>query len=131
MNELVIFGIQIFITLSIGVLVVTLFKPDLIEILRDTCGATHSAKFWVRYTQLMMIIAPLVIVIYFSISDANQLIHGQVAYILKRTLLQSLAGEFIGLILVGKIIYRAINTSVENARDDARQKYLVSTNTRK
>jgi len=125
MNELIIFGIQLFITLSMSVFIVYLLKPFLEGALIDTCGTQNSASFWVRFTQLMMIISPLIIVIFFSITDALQLQQGQAAYILKRTILQTLIGEFVGLILVGKIIYQAINTTVENARYDANQKFIT------
>ena len=123
MNDLIIFLIQLFIALSMSVFIVYLLKPYLKEVLRDTCGTQHSAEFWVRFTQLMMIIAPLVIVIFFSVVDSYQLQFAQPAYILKQTILQTLIGEFVGLILVGRIIFRAINTTVEHARADA---YLKS-----
>jgi hypothetical protein len=119
MNELIIFGVQLFITLSMSVLIVYLLSPFLKEVLKDTCGTDHSSQFWVRFTQLMMIIAPLVIVVFFSVADAYQLRQAVPAYILKQTILQTLIGEFVGLILVGKTIYRAINTTIENARLDS------------
>jgi len=121
MNELIIFGVQLFIALSMSVFIVYLLTPYLKEVLVDTCGTQHSASFWVRFTQLMMIIAPLVIVIFFSVADSYQLQQANPAYILKQTILQTLIGEFIGLILVGRIIYRAINTTVELARLSASQ----------
>ncbi|MFV1982721.1 MAG: hypothetical protein ACC657_04210 [Thiohalomonadales bacterium] len=127
MNELIIFGIQLFITLSMSVFIVYLLTPYLKEVLKDTCGTEHSSEFWVRFTQLMMIIAPLVIVIFFSVADAYQLGQAVPAYILKQTILQTLIGEFVGLILVGRIIYRAINTTVEHARADAQLSQLQQT----
>jgi len=126
MNELIIFGIQLLIALSMSVLIIFLLTKYLKEVLTDTCGTNHSAEFWVRFTQIMMVIAPLVIVIFFSVVDSHQLMLAHPAYILKQTILQTLIGEFIGLILVGKIIYRAINTTVEHARADAVLKTATS-----
>jgi len=129
MNELIVFGIQLGIALSMSLLVLFLIKPFLKDVLVDTCGTEHSAMFWVRFTQLMMIIAPLVIVIFFAGVDVNQLVLTQPAYILKQTLLQTLLGEFIGLIFVGRIIYRAINTTVELTRAEINQQNSSSAET--
>lgn len=118
MTELIVFGIQLGIALTVSLLVLYLIKPFLKDVLKDTCGTEHSAEFWVRFTQLMMIIAPLVIVIFYASVNSEQLLLTQPAYILKQTLLQTLVGVFVGLIFVGRIIYRAINTAIELAQDD-------------
>lgn len=129
MTELIIFAVQLSIALSMSMLIIYLLMPYLKEVLKDTCGTEHSAEFWVRFTQLMMILTPLVIVIFFSITDSSQLQQLQPAYILKRTILQTLVGEFVGLILVGRIIYQAINTTVELARIDVRKQDISATTT--
>lgn len=121
MNELSIFAVQLVIALSMSVFVLSLIKPNLKDVLKDTCGTEHSAEFWVRFTQLMMIIAPLVIVIFFSGLQSSELMLTQPAYVLKQTLLQVLVGELIGLALVGRIIYRAINTTLEFERAELNQ----------
>ncbi len=126
MTELIIFAIQLFITLTMSIFIVFLLTPYLKQVLLDTCGINHSADFWVRFTQLMMIIAPLVIVIFFSVADSNQLQLTNPAYILKQTILQTLTGNFIGLILVGKIIYRASNTTMEKTKTDTTTSKLIS-----
>ena len=113
MNELIIFAVQLVIVLSMSVFVLALIKPYLKDVLKDTCGTEHSAEFWVRFTQLMMVIAPLVIVIFFADLQNSEQILTQPAYILKQTLLQTLVGELIGLTFLGRIIYRAINTTLE------------------
>ncbi len=121
MNALIIFTGQLFITLSMSVFIVYLLTPYLKEVLKDTCGTEHSAAFWVRFTSLMMIIAPLVIVLIFSVTNTHDIQLSQVTQILKQTILQALIGEFFGLILVGRIIFRAINTTVEIARINVKQ----------
>jgi len=126
MNELIVFAVQLGISLSMSLIVLYLIKPYLKDVLSDTCGTEHSAMFWVSFTQLMMIIAPLVIVMFFSVVDRNLLMMSQPAYILKLTLLQTLTGEFVGLIFVGRTINRAINTTVEENRAAI---YLQNTST--
>jgi len=122
MNELIIFALQLFVALAISVFVVYLIKPYLKDVLKDTCGTAQSAEFWVRFTQLMMIVSPLMIVVFFSVADPYQEGFSQPVQILKETMLQTLTGIFVGLVFVGRIIYRAINTSVEHARLDANLK---------
>ena len=118
MNELSLFGLQLVITLSISIFVLSLIKPFLKDVLKDTCGTEHSAEFWVRYTQLMMVFTPLVIVIFFAGLSSSEQTMMHLAYVLKQTLLQTLVGELIGLAFVGRIIYRAINETLELARTE-------------
>jgi len=128
MNELSLFGLQLIIALSISIFVLSLIKPYLKDVLKDTCGTEHSAEFWVRFTQLMMVFSPLVIVIFFAGLSTNDQSIMHLAYVLKQTLLQTLVGELIGLAFVGRIIYRAINTTLELARAELHQQNS-STNT--
>jgi len=128
MNELSLFGLQMVIALSISIFVLSLIKPYLKEVLKDTCGTEHSAEFWVRFTQLMMIFTPLVIVIFFAGLSTNDQSIMHLAYVLKQTLLQTLVGELIGLAFVGRIIYRAINITLELARAELQlQKHSTNT----
>lgn len=131
MNELSIFAVQLVIALSMSIFILILIKPYLKDVLKDTCGTEHSAEFWVRFTQLMMVIAPLVIVIFFAGLQSSEQMLNQPAYILKQTLLQTLVGELVGLAFVGRIIYRAINTTLEFERAELNQKSNVSNNTAK
>jgi len=128
MNELSIFAIQLVIALTMSIIVLSLIKPYLKDVLKDTCGTEHSAEFWARFTQLMMVIAPLVIVIFFSGFQSSEQILTQPAYILKQTLLQTLVGELIGLALVGRVIYRSIEVTIELQRSDISHKITTSDN---
>ena len=127
MNELIIFGIQLFIALAMSVFIVYLIKPYLKEVLKDTCGTQRSAEFWVRFTQLMMIISPLMIVVFFSVADPYREAFSFPIQIFKQTILQTLIGAFVGLVFVGRIIYRAINTTVEHERAYANLKITSAT----
>ena len=109
MQELIIFSLQLVIAFTISMFVVALLKPFLKDVLRDACGTEHSAAFWVRFTQLMMVISPLILVIFFSKAGSGYPVTVSHAYILKQTILLTLVGEFIGLSFVGRIIYRAIH----------------------
>ncbi len=131
MNELSFFGIQITIALSMSALVLALIKPYLKDVLKDTCGTEHSAEFWVRFTQLMMIITPLVIVIFFAGLNSSTEILTQPITILKQTLLQILVGELIALAIVGRVIYSAINTTLELTRAELQLQKISPNNSEK
>jgi len=131
MNELSIFAIQLVTAISMSIFVLALIKSYLKDVLKDTCGTEHSAEFWVRYTQLIMVIAPLVIVIFFAGLQSNEQMLAQPAYMLKQTLLQILVGQLIGLAFVGRVIYRAINTTIEFERAELNQLSNFSNSTTK
>jgi len=118
MNELIVFLVQIAIAFFMSLLVLHLLNPFLRDVLRDTCGTEHSADFWTRFTQLMMVIAPLVIVIFNAeLSSGTGLLQiAKPAYILQQTMLQTLLGSLVGLMFVGRIIYRAVLETVERDR---------------
>ncbi len=112
-------------------LVLALIKPYLKDVLKDTCGTEHSAEFWVRFTQLMMIITPLVIVIFFAGLNSSTEILTQPITILKQTLLQILVGELIALAIVGRVIYSAINTTLELTRAELQLQKISPNNSEK
>ncbi len=66
MNTLVLFMIEVLLCLGISLSLIYLLKPVLGEILVDICGTKTRAEFWVMFTQLMLILSPLLIVIYFA-----------------------------------------------------------------
>ena len=52
-------------TLSLSITALLLLRPHLYTMLVEICGAEHAA-FWVMFTQLMVVCAPLLLVVYFS-----------------------------------------------------------------
>lgn len=106
MNTLTLFIIEALLSFSISVTVVILIKPLLRDILIETCGTQKRAEFWVMFTQLMLIISTLLIVIYFAPTSA--VILPNAAETLKDTLFKSLPGVFIALALIGQVIWKSI-----------------------
>jgi hypothetical protein len=108
MNTLALFLFQIAICLSISLAVNYLLKGLLTDVLTETCGTEKRAAFWAMFTQLMLYLAPLLIVVYFAPADPvtdKTLVHA-----LKDTLFYSLFGLLAGLAVVGKIILKSIDT---------------------
>ncbi|MES9994037.1 MAG: hypothetical protein ABW098_18965 [Candidatus Thiodiazotropha sp.] len=117
MNTLALFAIEIAISLGISLAVISLLKGLLTEVLSETCGTEKRAAFWVMFTQLMLYLAPLLIVVYFiptePVNDQNLVIA------LKDTLFYSLLGMFLGLVVIGKVIWKSIDSFVsDQARPD-------------
>lgn len=64
-------------------------------------GAT---EFWLAYTQLMMLVAPVLLISWFS--HAGQ--HATLVAQLKSSFGVVLSGQFIGLALVGRAVWKSI-----------------------
>ena len=106
MDTLTIFLIEVLLCLGISLMLIYLLKPLLREVLIETCGTATRADFWVMFTQLMMIISPLLIVIFFAPTLASGPVH--ITEALQDTLFRSLLGDFIALAMIGKVIWKSI-----------------------
>ena len=71
-------------------------------------GAT---EFWLAYTQLMMLVAPVLLISWFS--HAGQ--HATMVAQLKSSFGVVLSGQFIGLALVGRAVWKSIVRPTPNA----------------
>jgi hypothetical protein len=71
------------------------------EVCEQGGGAT---EFWLAYTQLMMLIAPVLLVSWFSSAGQYSSLVSQ----LKSSFGVVLSGQFIGLALVGRAVWRSI-----------------------
>jgi hypothetical protein len=71
------------------------------RVCEDGGGAT---EFWLAYTQLMMLVAPVLLVAGFS--NAGQ--HATLVAQLKSSFVVVLSGQFIGLALVGRAVWKSI-----------------------
>ena len=108
MDTLTIFIIEVILCLAISFLLIYLLKPVLRQVLIETCGTNTRAEFWVMFTQLMLIISPLLIVIYFA--PTTDSVPMNVAEAIQDTLFRSLLGDFIALSMIGQIIWRSIKS---------------------
>ncbi len=107
MNALGLFTIEVALCFGISATVILLIKPLLQDVLIDICGTNKRAAFWVMFTQLMLIIAPLLFVIYFATTETPTEIN--LAETMKNTLFRSLLGNFIALAIIGQMIWKSIN----------------------
>jgi hypothetical protein len=106
MTAFVFFVLEVLLCLAMSLTVITLIKPLLRDVLTETCGTQNRADFWVMFTQLMLVISPLMLVVYFAPTyikaDFN------FAYELQQALFRTLLGDFIALSVIGKVIWNSI-----------------------
>lgn len=108
MNTIVLFGLEVALCLGISFIVIALLRPLLRDVLTDTCGTEKRAEFWVMFTQLMLIISPLLVVVFFA--HTTPIAQLYIAYELQQTLFRTLLGDFIALSVIGKVIWKSINS---------------------
>lgn len=105
MYELIIFTIEVGISVAISYSVVRLIRPYLHNVLVESCGTGQRADFWGILSLLMIYIAPLLIVIFFT-NSVNFDVH--VALSIKDALFRSLLGQFIALAAIAWVIWQTI-----------------------
>lgn len=109
MTTLTLLLFKIVACVTISFFVIWQFRAALNAILTETCGTPQRAEFWLTFTQLMLVISPLLIVIFYASTDP--LAPSIPALMLKEVLFQTLLGIFIALVLVARVIWKAIPNS--------------------
>lgn len=94
-------------SLLISGLLIKLLLPLLEKVLNETCGTATRSLFWIRFTQLMLVISPLLLVIYFTPTESLHISNH--ARELKEGLFRILLGDFIALAAIGRVIAKSIN----------------------
>ncbi len=112
MSTLTLFIIEVLLCFGISVSVIYLLTPLLRSVLVETCGTHARAGFWVMFTQLMLIISPLLIVIYFAPTQDG--IQPNTAEAIKDTLFRSLLGVFLALTMIGQVIWKSIQRETQS-----------------
>ncbi|MCG8429154.1 MAG: hypothetical protein MI754_17500 [Chromatiales bacterium] len=112
MSPLPFFLLEITICLSITITTLLLIKPPLNDLLIELCGNEVRAKFWVMFTQIMLIISPLLIVIYFT--PTYTITAQNLLQTLTDLLFQTLLGTFITLAMIGQIVRKSISRAIQS-----------------
>jgi hypothetical protein len=110
MNTPILALIEILLCLGMSLLLISLLKPLLRDILIETCGTPKRAEFWLMFTQLMLLISPLLLVVFFIPTDP--LTNINIAKAIKETLFRILLGDFIALAAIGRVIAKSIQISI-------------------
>lgn len=118
MTNLTLFLTEVALCLLISLIVIGLLKPYLQDVLAESCGTVKRAAFWVMFTQLMLVIAPLLLVIFFS--DVRPGIPSYPAEDIKDALFRSLFGIFIAISMIGRVIWKSVaaDLAAENTHEE-------------
>ena len=106
MSNVILFLSELVLSLGISVAMILWFTPPLKIVLAETCGTPERGAFWVRYTQFMLLVTPLLTVILFSEATDSQCLN--VLKFMHDTLFRVLLGIVLALLVTGQVIWRAI-----------------------
>ncbi|WP_137937986.1 hypothetical protein [Chitinivorax sp. B] len=102
MNELLRFLVELVGVLTISTAIIAYLRGVLRNILSNGCDEKNRGPdFWIRICDVMMLISPVIMVILFGHND-NVSLTAEV----KRVLLLTLLGNFVGLTLVISVIWK-------------------------
>lgn len=110
MNTLFAFTVEIAICLSLSTAVLLVLSPPLQRALNDLCPTERQAAFWLSYTRLMLFLAPLLLVLIIN----TMTIYNETLEVIRITLIATLVGLLIGLMIVGKRVFIPAARQCEN-----------------
>lgn len=101
MNTIIVFLIEIAVTLLASILLVGYLRPHLHRVLAELCGTDERAQFWTVFSNILLIGSPLIIAMGFrpetgTLEDSFFAIIGRLS--------GDLAGFLVALVLVGCVI---------------------------
>ncbi len=105
MESLTYFLIEMTISISVGLIVLAILSNPLRKLLIDLCGTEERANFWMTYSNIMLILAPLLTNIMFGISGTVRV---QDFYFYKLSFGCALFGVFGALLFLGHQISKTI-----------------------
>ena len=105
-DPVVLFGFEVGASLTLSLLILARLQRLLRRVATEACergGAT--SEFWLAYLQLMMVAAPLALVAFCSRAGVYYTPVQQ----LQSSLFAILLGQVVGLALVGRAVWKAVN----------------------
>ena len=101
MNTFTLFSIEIAVSLSMSFITLWLLAKPLVNVLEDLCPTKKQAEFWLAYTRIMLLISPMLLVLMVSLNSKHQNDIDSIKF----SLVSSLAGLLLGMLIVGKKIF--------------------------
>jgi len=101
MNTFTLFSIEIVISLSMSFIILWILAKPLVNVLEDLCPTKKQAEFWLAYTRIMLLISPMLLVLMVSLNSRHQNDIDSIKF----SLVSSLAGLLLGMLIVGKKIF--------------------------
>ena len=116
MSELAILLLEITISVIASITVIMLISGTLKEALSDLCPTDKQARFWLAYTRTMLLISPILLALFI-----NSLHEGDVFSSFRTSLIASLAGLLVGLIIIGRKMYIPVDRQLTQSIKDSDQ----------
>lgn len=108
MNVYLLLLLEMLISVAASMVVLRALTTPLLRTLEHICPDEQSASFWLSYTRVMLVIAPLILVLVMdSFSRYDNPLDS-----LRLTLLAALGGLLVGMHLLGRQLGRFIHTPV-------------------
>lgn len=107
MSSLAIFLTELTLSIGFSLTVIALLRRPLRNVLIESCGTNTRAEFWMVFTQLMLIAAPLLPVVFLSAAGSNAT--PEALIVIKDGLFRILLGIFFALAMIGRVIWKTIN----------------------
>lgn len=116
MNNYLLLGYEIFVSLGLSFWVTYVLKKILYPVLEETCLSTHQSNFWVQFTRLMVYLAPLLLVIFSSVVGEARA--PDALLIMKNSLFKGLLGVFVAVLVVGYLIWKNVMRRVDEPQSE-------------
>ena len=114
MNPILMFTAEIIMSLCLSTALIFIVTHPLRNAVRDLCPTEKQAAFWVSYTQIMLTLTPLLLVLTVDVmSTTNDALEN-----IQITLISALVGLLIGMIIVGKKIYIPVSQQLNKSEAD-------------
>lgn len=110
MNELTLFAVEMIISLFVSVCVIYILNKSFRNVLVDLCGTEARAQFWLIYSNLMLVIAPLLSAIIFG--KSHRVLEASFTFY-KTAFGSVLFGVFISLVIIGLQITKYISKQAD------------------
>jgi hypothetical protein len=121
-NGIVVFLAEVAASIAISAFILVRLQHLLRRLGQEACAqGGGSTEFWVAYTQIMMLVAPVLLIAYFSQAGA----YGNSVAQMKASFGVVLTGQFIGLALVGRAVWKLI---VRPAAETPRERVSILAN---
>ena len=102
MNSYLLLLAESTLSVAISLLVLAVLARPLVDVLSRICPDERAALFWVKYTKVMLVIAPLLLVLCVDFLARDQ----DPMNVLRMAMMAALAGVLLGLQLLGKRLSR-------------------------
>lgn len=112
MNEVSLFFGGIIVSILISLMTMYYLKPAFLRVLEDSCEKGTGSEFWLRYSFIMLLIAPITLQLFFIPGNLAELSSiSQIRWMIGL----SMSGLMMGLLIVGRSIWKATTVSLENS----------------